>query len=344
MTITTRLAAPLLLTAATLTLAPQPALATQDTPTEATIKLDAQVGDEMTYRFETRSRIRQRGGGQLPTDDDQVDQPEAIEAQLPDQTLRYTADLRFTIRDIKDDGAMDVAITIDRYEAEFMEAGQTLNIERDLTELRTDDLEDTLENLGAIDARERALIALARTTAIIEINPSGAITDTRGFDTFVNTVRNDDTIDNRIVGFFTDDLIAQIAAPVFDADGAIDNTWAIGDNWQTERSLDISNAAVLDYTYDWRLAEITPNDNTATIAGRATLGLRTPTDDKPLRPTIEIGPSREVVTTTWNLDNNHLAERRAEFTQTITFRWQGAEQQAVIRQVASGRTTIEHLK
>lgn len=295
------------------------------------IALGIEAGDVMRYTVSTELEIEQRGAAPRGGEGAAPEQ-----AALPTQELSYDADLRFTVAEVSDDGSAQIRVTAERYEASWSVGGDGGSVSADLEAMRRE-----MEAGGMAEAppSDRAMAALARAVGVIELDAEGAVTGVRGFAGFERAVRSMSGVDDRAIGFLTNEQMLGLVRPIFTADGAAGGSWSPGEGWQTTRMVELSNAGVLDYTYAWTLASA--DGGVAVIEGTADIGLRVPTTPDPMRPDLTLGEASETVRTRWDLDAGQLLGRRSEQSNTIVFELAGEVRSARLEQTTRGTTTIE---
>jgi hypothetical protein len=306
------------------------------------------AGDTFDYRFSTDLMITQT-----------ATQGEADAVMLPDQELEYEADVRFTVGGVGEDGLREVRAVVLAYEAEW-ESGPNLaaadddeaededgDEEDDENEVEFDyDLEPLRGNLDEVfpdpammsDA-DRAMVALARTTIVMQVDASGEVVGVRGLAGFNEVVTSAAGLDDRLLGFFTDAQFLELTSPVFTVDGAAGAVRSEGDTWEVSKSIDFSNIAAIDYAYSFELASI--DDDEAVIEGSAVVSMRTPTTPNPIRPGVTLGASNETVRTVFDRDQGRVTDRVAQHTITMTFRAEAGGESVVIEQTTRGEREAE---
>lgn len=292
------------------------------------IALGLSEGDTFAYRLETELTIEQTGS-----------QGEDGASELPLQDLEYEADVRFTVVSVGPDGAAEVRASFFAYEAEWSQGETEADFERNDLEALRGRLGEVFDDPGDITPADRLFVTLARTTPVLTIGADGTITGVTGFEQFASAVRASDEVDDRFLGFMTNQQFAEIVGPIFAVDGANGVRLTDDATWRTTKTVDLSNIAVLDFAYDWSVDEISEAD--VSFDADATITVRRPTTPDPIRPDIELLESSESVEVVWDRSTNRVASRDAEFAVAFTLSWSGEEQSISVTQRSEGSTEIE---
>ena len=279
---------------------------------------------------------------------------------LPDQELEYDADIRFIVGSIGADGLRQVQAVVLSYEAEW-ESGVGLvedddadggddtdsddqgesdevEFEYDLEPLRGD-IAEVFPDASQMTDADRAMIALARATIVLQVNPAGEVVGVRGLSAFNTVVGASPELDDRIIGFFTDLQFLELTSPVFSVDGAAEAPRSPGDTWTVDKSIDFSNIAAIDYVYSFEIAG--PRGDEIVIEGEADITMRLPTTPNPIRPGLTLGEASETVRTVFDADRGLVSARAAEHSVTMSFSAAAGEESVVIEQTTSGERTAE---
>jgi len=292
------------------------------------IEIDLRPDRSFAYAFDTEVDIVQRGA-----------EGDADAADLPDQNLEYEAEVRFTVVAVQPDGARTLNATVWAYEAEWEEGDAEREYSRgDLERLRGR-LDEVFEDAGDLSPADRLFVALARATIVVELAPDNSVASVAGLEGFGEAVRASDDIDDRFLGFFTNDAFADLVGPIFTADGAVGTRRLPGQAWQTAKTVDLSNIAAMDYAYDWSVVEI--DDDEVTLRGEAQITVRRPTNPDDLRPNVALRSAEETVVTEWDADERLVEEREAEYSTSLAFTWSGQDRSIRLEQVATGVTEAD---
>lgn len=303
-------------------------------PEEAVeVVVSAEEGVEWVYRFRTELEIEQRGSAAAGED----------AGELPAQSQSYDAVMRFRVRSLEADGSGEVSVVVLRYAAAWTGAGEANSVSADLEALRA--RMEGADAAGAMAEEEpgtRAMGALARATGVIELGEGGSVDGVRGFSTFERTVRSMGEVDDRAIGFFTNTQVLELVRPLFEAEGAAGSAWSVGDGWQSERTVEVSNLGALDYMYEWTVAGAAGND--VVMEGEAALSLRVPEVRDARVPVLSLTGGEESVRSVWDLRGGMLKERVATHEVSMTFAFTGAERELRLEQSSAGETRIERVQ
>jgi len=113
----------------------------------------------------------------------------------------------------------------------------------------------------------------------------------------------------------------------------------VGGGWQTDKSLDFSNVAALDYTYSWQVDEI--EDDEVELSGAAQVSVRRPTTPDALRPDLALRAASETVETEYDRERRLVSERDASYQLELVFSWAGDERSMLLEQTTRGSTALE---
>jgi hypothetical protein len=314
----------------------QPGEATEQANGEPGVlfSLGLNVGDAFAYALDTELTVTQMGS-----------ENDAEPSALPEQALEYEAEVRFTVIDVGDDGAARLRAAVFAYEAEWEDAaGETEYSHGGLEQLRQQmnengDGDPDAEGDRDASPLDRAFMALARTTVSVTLDAEGAVTGLTGFERFNELVRGEAAVDDRFIGPFANEPFRELIEPLFTIDGARGARWSVGDGWQTDKSLDFSNVAALDYTYSWQVDEI--EDDEVELSGAAQVSVRRPTTPDALRPDLALRAASETVETEYDRERRLVSERDASYQLELVFSWAGDERSMLLEQTTRGSTALE---
>ncbi|MCA9312095.1 MAG: hypothetical protein KDA21_12860 [Phycisphaerales bacterium] len=259
----------------------------------ADIKVDFETGDSGAYTLARLITLTQQPEGAAPST----------------RTINHVAGVTLTVDSISDKGVLSVSLRFNSLMIAMTADGgpeMTYRGDGDRPAIASD---DTLKALGD---------ALRRGRLTYNVSPEGEITTVRGLNEFEAEVAKQETYDRAdLLGFFSEDALPGMLAPLYQADGASKAARTVGRGWQDVETVALPPVAAVDVTTDWRLEAVA--NNTATMKGTIGFELRTapnPPEDAPGLALRDAGGTTQLV---WDLEKNELLNRVS--SQNLTTVW-----------------------
>lgn len=238
-----------------------------------------------------------------------VDQTIGEEVQ-PTQRLEHFAQLALEGGATREDGSTLVNVSIellaiagDGADAGMSFVGGDADVLAELPGMEAASSGETIRALG------RALVESEITLAV---TPEGEVRSVTGLEKFLETFAGQEDLDERVLGFFTPEKLADMLGPVFGADGARTRTLEEGKGWQTVERVGLDRAGALEMITNWRVASVT--DEETVVEGELEIDLLVPSFRDEATPVVELGDYSGETVSRWSTRSGRLIERRGEMT------------------------------
>lgn len=234
---------------------------------------------------------------------------QTIAAETRAQQTSHVANARFRVISTDVEGVAQLEVTFERVGITLVENNVPTVTAIAVRDIDTGEAEST-------PAGELAQTLLDCTVRLL-LTDDLTLEYQSGFEPFLQAAAGADDLDPGFVGIFAPDRFTQVVAPIFDADGAAKVNVSQGLGWQTEDSISLGAAGVLDITDNWRVSEFGPA--AVTYEGTGDLTLRKPQGDDPARPDVNVNQYEVTTSATYNRVSEMLTNRTRTMSLGTTF-------------------------
>ncbi|MGP1345861.1 MAG: hypothetical protein ACTS3F_04230 [Phycisphaerales bacterium] len=237
-----------------------------------------------------------------------VSQTVGADASARRQAERITskASLRLEVLEVGPEGQARVRATVPSVELVHRAGDETRQYQHPLPE-DTAVIAVAWSGLGEI---------LSRQQITFEVDATGAVGKVAGLEPFVNAAR-EASPELDLTGMFTPSQFVAVVQPIFDADGARDESRSKGSSWESTDTVPLGAAGVLDISNTWRFVVV--EEGIATVVGTPTISVRRPVNPEPNTPTISLGDHSGYTRLGWNVEKSMLQARESMLRMTMTF-------------------------